>query len=300
MNKTLTLLTASLIALYGCGGGGSSSGSTSNQKGPSNQADFPIKNALFAPKPSTILNYVFEADKQDEISITYQPLSYQEVVEMLQNDTDSYEMLSIVHDLNNNGVDKFYLSEQVRKNMFDEGDHTLYFAGNDGSLHEITDAYFISSGDITKIMKSSPLFRLKGTDVKESNPILDISEETISMKITLDGEAVANLLSDFEDYPWVENLPSNASCQVNWQQEINETGVRKSFIVSGKSIEAANLSEKNTYYIGCEGMDSTEFGTSSERWFNPTIGLIEQVELMSVEQATIEESAAKLTAIKKV
>ncbi len=107
------------------------------------------------------------------------------------------------------------------------------------------------------------------------------------------------MLSDFEDHQWVKNLEYNASCQINWRQEINETGVRRSFTVSGKSIEAANLTEKNTYYIGCVGMDSAEFSTSSERWFNPTIGLIEQIELMSVEQSTIEKSAAKLTAIEK-
>ena len=146
-------------------------------------------------------------------------------------------------------------------------------------------------------MHSSPLFRLNGADVKESNPNLDISEETTSRLMTLNGADVKNILDDFEEHLWVKNLPIDTSCQVTWQRKIGETGVRKSFTISEKSIEAANLTEKNTYYISCEGMDSAEFGTSSERWFNPSIGLIEQIELMSVEQSTIEESAAILTSI---
>ncbi|MCZ8487444.1 hypothetical protein O9992_04740 [Vibrio lentus] len=77
-------------------------------------------------------------------------------------------------------------------------------------------------------MRSSPLFRLKGADVKESNPIIDISEEAVSLQVTLDGKAVANMLNDFEDHSWVSS-PTDASCQVTWQQEINEIGVRKSF-----------------------------------------------------------------------
>ncbi|MCW1889308.1 hypothetical protein OK016_04865 [Vibrio chagasii] len=55
---------------------------------------------------------------------------------------------------------------------------------------------------------------------------------------------------------------------ITWQQEINETGVRKKaslFQVNRSSCES--YGEKNTYYIGCVGMDSAEFGTSSERWF---------------------------------
>ncbi|NOH34053.1 hypothetical protein [Vibrio chagasii] len=299
MKKTMTLLATSLFALYGCGGGGgSSSGSTNG-----NQVDYPINNdSQFAPQASTALKYAFTKDGEAEGSMTmnFTPLSGELVIAALEKESGNEAEIQVINDLVNYGITEFYVSEDIMTNS--EGTQeggSIYFAGPDRGLHEITNAYFIGSQYITRMMYSSPLFRLKGTDVKESNPIIDISEETISMQITLDGEAVANMLSDFEDNQWVENLPSNASCQVTWQQIINETGVRKSFTVSGKSIEAANLTEKNTYYIGCVGMDSTEFGTSSERWFNPTIGLIEQIELMSVEQSTIEESAAKLTAIEK-
>ncbi|EDK26899.1 hypothetical protein VSWAT3_14282 [Vibrionales bacterium SWAT-3] len=299
MKKTMTLLATSLFALYGCGGGGgSSSGSTNG-----NQVDYPINNdSQFAPQASTALKYAFTKDGETEGSMTmnFTPLSGELIIAALEKESGNEAEIQVINDLVNYGITEFYVSEDIMTNS--EGTQeggSIYFAGPDRGLHEITNAYFIGSQYITRMMYSSPLFRLKGTDVKESNPIIDISEETISMQITLDGEAVANMLSDFEGNQWVENLPSNASCQVTWQQIINETGVRKSFTVSGKSIEAANLKEKNTYYIGCVGMDSTEFGTSSERWFNPTIGLIEQIELMSVEQSTIEESAAKLTAIEK-
>ena len=301
MKKTMTLLATSLFALYGCGGGGgSSSGSTGGNKGPSNQVDYPIASATFSPKPETTLGYSFTKDGQTEgvMTMNFTPLSGELIIAGLEEETGNETVVQVINDLINYGITEFYVSEDIMTNV--EGtqeDGSIYFAGPDRGLHEITSAYFIGSQYVTRMMYSSPLFRLKGTDVKESNPIIDISEETISMQITLDGEAVTNMLSDFEDHQWVKTLSADASCQVTWQQEINETGVRKSFTVSGKSIEAANLTEKNTYHIGCVGMDSAEFGTSSERWFNPTIGLIEQIELMSVEQSTIEESAAVLTSI---
>ena len=301
MKKTMVLLTTSLFALYGCGGS-SSSGLTNGNKGTSNQVDYPINDSQFAPKASTVLKYAFTKDGDTEGSMTmnFTPLSGEIIITALEKESGNEAEIQVIDDLVNYGITEFYVSEGIMTNSegTKEGGST-YFAGPDRGLHEITNAYFIGSQYITRMMYSSPIFRLKGTDIKESNPIIDISEETIAMQITLDGGAVANMLSDFEDHQWVKNLEYNASCQINWRQEINETGVRRSFTVSGKSIEAANLTEKNTYYIGCVGMDSAEFSTSSERWFNPTIGLIEQIELMSVEQSTIEKSAAKLTAIEK-
>ncbi|CAK1700783.1 hypothetical protein [Vibrio crassostreae] len=301
MKKSMTLLATSLFALYGCGGGGgSSSGSTDGNKGPSNQVDYPIASSVFAPKPETTLSYSFTKDGQTEgvMTMNFTPLSGELIIAGLEEETGNEAVVQVINDLINYGITEFYVSEDIMTSVEGtEEDGSIYFAGPDRGLHEVTNAYFIGSQYITTVMHSSPLFRLKGADVKESNPIIDISEATVSLQVTLDGEAVSNMLSDFEDHQWVQSLPTDASCQVTWQQEINETGVRKSFTVSGKSIEAANLTEKNTYYIGCNGMDSAEFGTSSERWFNPSIGLIEQIELMSVEQSTIEESAAVLTSI---
>ena len=302
MNKKLTLLTASLIALYGCGGGDSSSGSTSNHKGPNSKADYPIQNSQFSPSSTTSLTYAFELDEQleDEMSMVFQPLDSQEMVTLLEKDTDNEELLAIVHDLINYGITQFYLSEEVRHSAIEESEHTVYFAGSDGALHEITDAYFIGSEHITEIMESSPLFRLNGVNVVEGNPIIDISNNTVSLQVTLTGKAVVSMLSEFESHPWVQNLPYTASCSVNWQQLINETGVRKAFTVSGKSIEAANLSEDNTYDINCADMDSMHFSTSSQRWFNPSIGLISQIELLESEGVDPIEEKATLTSIDKV
>ncbi|WP_135444146.1 hypothetical protein [Vibrio tasmaniensis] len=299
MKKTMTLLATSLFALYGCGGGGGSSSSGSTG---ATQFDYPINNSQFAPQATTALNYAFTTDAQAEgdIKINFMPLSGEQVIAVLEAETGNEGLIQVINDLINYGITEFYASEEVITN--DEGTQesgTIYFSGPDRGLHEITKTYFIGSQYITRMMYSSPRFRLRGTDVKENNPIIDISEDTVSLQVTLDGKAVAAMLSDFEDHQWVKSLPTNASCKVTWQQEINETGVRKSFTVSGKSIETANLTEKNTYYINCVGMDSTEFGTTSERWFNPSIGLIEQIELMSVEQSTIQESTAKLTSIEK-
>ncbi|MDH5977420.1 hypothetical protein L8R98_11600 [Vibrio splendidus] len=301
MKKTMTLLATSLFTLYGCGGGGgSSSGSTDGNKGPNNQVDYPIESSAFAPKSETTLGYSFTKDGQTEgvMIMSFTPVSGELIIAGLKEETGNEAVVQVINDLINYGITEFYVSEDIMTNA--EGtqeDGSIYFAGPDRGLHEITNAYFIGSQYITRMMYSSPMFRLKGTDVKESNPIIDISEETVSLQVTLDGEAVANMLNDFEDHSWVASLPTDASCQVTWQQQIEETGVRKSFKISDKSIEAANLTEKNTYNINCEGMDSAEFGTSSERWFNPSIGLIEQIELISVEQSTIEESAAILTSI---
>ena len=299
MKKSMTLLAASLFALYGCGGGGGSSSSGSTG---ATQFDYPINNSQFAPQATTALNYAFTTDAQAEgdIKMNFMPLSGEQVIAALEAETGNEGLIQVINDLINYGITEFYASEEVITN--DEGTQesgTIYFSGPDRGLHEITKTYFIGSQYITRMMSSSPRFRLRGTDVKENNPNIDISEDTVSLQVTLNGKAVAAMLSDFEDHQWVKSLPTNASCKVTWQQEINETGVRKSFTVSSKSIETANLTEKNTYYISCVGMDSTEFGTTSERWFNPSIGLIEQIELMSVEQSTIQESTAKLTSIEK-
>ncbi|MGF1743745.1 hypothetical protein [Vibrio minamisatsumaniensis] len=301
MKKTMTLLATSLFALYGCGGGGgSSSGSTDGNKGPNNQVDYPIASSAFSPKPETTLGYSFTKDGQTEgvMTMNFTPLSGELIIAGLEEEAGNEAVVQVINDLINYGITEFYVSEDIMTNV--EGtqeDGSIYFAGPDRGLHEITNAYFIDSLFITTVMRSSPLFRLNGADVKESNPNLDISEETTSRLMTLNGADVKNILDDFEEHLWVKNLPIDTSCQVTWQRKIGETGVRKSFTISEKSIEAANLTEKNTYYIRCEGMDSAEFGTSSERWFNPSIGLIEQIELMSVEQSTIEESAAILTSI---
>lgn len=301
MKKTMTLLATSLFALYGCGGGGgSSSGSTGGNKGPSSQVDYPIANSAFAPKPETTLGYSFTKDGQAEgvMTMNFTPLSGEVIIAGLEEETGNEAVVQVINDLINYGITEFYVSEDIMTNIEGtEEDGSIYFAGPDRGLHEITKAYLIGDQYITRMMYSSPQFRLKGTDVKESDPIIDISEETVSLQVTLDGEAVANMLNDFEDHSWVASLPTDASCRVTWKQQIEETGVRKSFKISDKSIEAANLTEKNTYNINCEGMDSAEFGSSSERWFNPSIGLIEQIELMSVEQSNIEESAARLTSI---
>ncbi|MFB9143854.1 hypothetical protein ACFFUO_13915 [Vibrio artabrorum] len=301
MKKTMTLLATSLFALYGCGGGGgSSSGSTDGNKGPSSQVDYPIASSAFSPKPETTLGYSFTKDGQTEgvMTMNFTPLSGELIIAGLQEEAGNEAVVQVINDLINYGITEFYVSEDIMTNV--EGtqeDGSIYFAGPDRGLHEVTNAYFIDSLFITTVMRSSPLFRLNGADVKESNPNLDISEETTSRLMTLNGADVKNILDDFEEHLWVKNLPIDTSCQVTWQRKIGETGVRKSFTISEKSIEAANLTEKNTYYINCEGMDSTEFGTSSERWFNPSIGLIKQIELMSVEQSMIEESAAILTSI---
>ncbi|WP_394247948.1 hypothetical protein [Vibrio profundi] len=301
MKKTMTLLTLSLFALYGCGGGdSSSSGSSKSHKGSNKQVDYPIKNSEFAPKPNTILNYSFTTDAQLEgdMRLSFMPLSGELIIAELEEESGNEALTKVVNDLINYGITEFYAAKET--SVDSEGEHedgAIYFAGPDRGLHEITEAYFIDSRLITRMMYSSPLFRLTGADVKASNPTIDISEETVSLQVTLDGTAVANMLSDFEENEWVQALPADASCLVTWQQEIAETGVRKSFKISGKSIEAANLTEKNTYYLNCAEMDSTEFATSAERWFNPSIGLIEQVELMSVEQTTIEETVAILASI---
>jgi hypothetical protein len=148
-------------------------------------------------------------------------------------------------------------------------------------------------------MRSSPVFYLNGAEVKEKSLNIDISMETVSLQLVLKGTSVKNILDNFEEHDWVQALPDMASCNVTWQQQVNETGARKTFTVSGKTIEAAYLKEDNIYYVNCEDMDSMEFATSAERWFNPSLGLIEQIELQKVEQIQINEEIATITAIEK-
>ena len=295
LNK-MTLIAAATLALYGCGGG-SSSGSANPNKVPQESFDVSIHNSIFAPTPSTQLNYAFSLDGQPEgdMKLSFQAMGSEQILAALAQIPNSEAMVQLVNDLVNYGAEQFYYSDEQYND--DEESNTLYFAGSDGALHEITDAYFIGHQFIAMLMHSGPIFRLNGDDVKEKSPNIDIGEETMSLQTTLTGYAVHNLLDRFEDHEWVQNLPMTASCQVVWQQQIRETGVRKAFSISGKKIEAAYLMEENIYNLNCDDMDSMEFATSAERWFNPSLGLIEQIELLKVQQVQINEEKVQLTAI---
>ncbi|EME0094749.1 hypothetical protein VXI05_004832 [Vibrio parahaemolyticus] len=295
LNK-MTLIAAATLALYGCGGG-SSSGSTNPNKVPQESFDIAIQNSIFAPETNTQLSYSFSLDGQSEgdMKLSFQAMDSEQILAALAQIPNSEAIIQLVNDLVNYGAQQFYYSDEQFSN--EEESNTLYFAGSDGALHEVTDVYSIGNQFIAMLMHSSPIFRLNGNDVKEKSPNIDIGEETMSLQTTLTGNAVHHLLDSFEEHEWVQNLPMTASCQVVWQQQIRETGVRKTFSISGKTIEAAYLTEENTYNLNCDDMDSMEFATSAERWFNPSLGLIEQIELLKVQQVQINEEKVLLTAI---
>ncbi|HBN6295623.1 TPA: hypothetical protein ACX3EH_004291 [Vibrio parahaemolyticus] len=295
LNK-MTLIAAATLALYGCGGG-SSSGSANPNKVPQESFDIAIQYSIFAPETNTQLSYSFILDGQSEgdMKLSFQAMDSEQILAALAQIPNSEAIIQLVNDLVNYGAQQFYYSDEQFNN--EEESNTLYFAGSDGALHEVTDVYSIGNQFIAMLMHSSPIFRLNGNDVKEKSPNIDIGEETMSLQTTLTGNAVHHLLDSFEEHEWVQNLPMTASCQVVWQQQIRETGVRKTFSISGKTIEAAYLTEENTYNLNCDDMDSMEFATSAERWFNPSLGLIEQIELLKVQQVQINEEKVQLTAI---
>jgi len=297
MLKKMTLIAAATLALYGCGGGSSSGSGAGKDTG--STFSYPIKNSVFTPSSATKLNYTFSIDGQHEgeMKLSFQSLDSEQMLAALEQEPGSEDVINIVNDLVNYGVQQFYYSDEVQDDG--EVDNTLYFAGTDGALHEITDAYLIDSTFTLALMRSSPVFYLNGAEVKEKSLNIDISMETVSLQLVLKGTSVKNILDNFEEHDWVQALPDMASCNVTWQQQVNETGARKTFTVSGKTIEAAYLKEDNIYYVNCEDMDSMEFATSAERWFNPSLGLIEQIELQKVEQIQINEEIATITAIEK-
>ncbi|MCW0468845.1 hypothetical protein OH492_05450 [Vibrio chagasii] len=55
---------------------------------------------------------------------------------------------------------------------------------------------------------------------------------------------------------------TDASCQVTWQQEINETGVRKASLFRVKSIRSCESCYGKTHYdeTAIRYVDSAEFG----------------------------------------
>ncbi|EKM29229.1 hypothetical protein VCHENC02_4946A, partial [Vibrio harveyi] len=165
MLKKMTLLAAATIALYGCGGGGSSSGSTSESKGPQSSFDYPIQNSSFKPEASTKLHYVTSADGQqgEPITISFEPMAVQKLIDRLRDTQQDDPFIPVIQLLENNGITQFYLDSSEQ-----EG-NTIYFAGIDGALHEVTDLYLIDSLSNVMMMNSSPLFRLEGSTVKEKD-----------------------------------------------------------------------------------------------------------------------------------
>ncbi|MEZ9060265.1 hypothetical protein [Vibrio pelagius] len=98
------------------------------------------------------------------------------------------------------------------------------------------------------------------------------------------------MLDSFDYDVWVETLEDTAQCRTTWSQQIGKTGARKTLNVSGQSVEAAYLTEKNTYNLVCGDMelnDSKEFESTIERWFNPTLELIEQTEKLKSEESPL-------------
>lgn len=293
LNKT-TLLTAITFALTGCGGG-SSSGTSIPDKQPQPKVDYPIHNATFSPSPSTQLSYTFTVDGQaeGEMRLRFQAMTAEQLLTTLSLIPASDELSQQIHDLVNYGVEQFYYSEEQLSTG--EEDDTLYFAGIDGALHEVSEAYQLDPRFTPRLMYASPLFRLSGTDVRENDPNIDISEETLTLQTRLTAQAIQHLLGDFDQHEWVQNLPMTTSCLVTWQQQIGETGARKTFTVSGKVIEAAFMTEQNSYYLNCDDMDSMEFSAAAERWFNPSLGLIEQTERQQAQQKPINETKVQLS-----
>lgn len=299
MRKTLSILAIATLTLYGCGGG--SSGSSDGDKGTKVTVDYPIKNAKFAPTLTEKWSYELSRNKAtpNKFDIAYKVLTSEQLLEVLEQseDEDAKLFIPIVNDLVNFGVKKFYFSDE---NNGGEISHSLYFAGTDGALHEIDDAYVAGRNafKMVDLMKTSPLFRLSGDDVKENDPNISIGGDTISESLTLSGGLIKVMLEDFEGYEWLDNLPDTAVCNTHWQQSINETGVRKTLSVSGKKVETAYLEEKNTYNLRCDEMDSMEFSSKSSRWFNPRLGIVEQSETFDANQVTIEAQELTLSAFK--
>ncbi|EOU2463653.1 hypothetical protein ACNTOD_002577 [Vibrio navarrensis] len=282
MIKKLTLIAAATLCLYGCGGGSSGSSSVKPPVTPQERFDYPIAGSTFAPLEDLLFNYAENNNGQAEEDFTlhFIPVDHNKLLE--QNPDEGEEIFKdLINALINSGVTQFYKMENAHD---DEDDGDVLFVGTDGYLRQISDFYAHNPKYLPYLRISGKILPTKGEMVKEADANIDITTTNISTKFSLSGTSTKQLLEHFESDAVVQAIPDTAECSIYWEQQHRETGKRKTFVLDGKRVEAAYLQESSTYNIDCQLESTIELSINAERWFNPSLGIIEQTEQTSIDQ----------------
>lgn len=285
MNKSMTLLATSLFALYGCGGGSSSSGSTGTT-----QFDYPINNSQFAPKNITLLSYLVSEDGEENtvLDLAYRDISSELMLANIQLELDKLaisnttkgvaeleKLKATVESMVNSGINDFYAADVTVQS---ETDSELFYKGSDGFVNSVDANIELSNGETVDFLVTNPVFKSSGSTVKEKSPNISHISSSVGLSFEVTTGQLEALLDDFYEGDIDDLGPSDTQCEFHWQQQVSENGQRSTVTVKGKKIETAYLKVENTYNVVCDGYDSAEFQSNTETWFNPNFGVVKMMD----------------------
>lgn len=282
MIKNFALMTLAAIALTGCNG----SSSKSKVK-PEARIDYPIIDAQFSPNSTEVFNYsqMVNGVTQDDLSVRFEKHSGDSLLQLiLDQEEDNSPLINLLNSLINSGTNEFFLKEVKQK----ENEPSIFYVASDGNLREITDFYIDLYAEKPNFAKPL-MFNYSKTWQTNGNKIIQhgISGSHSNpnrMVFDLSGYLAKSLLNDFSDDLWLRALSDQSVCKITWLQSRVESAERKTVTVSAKRVEAAPISDKRSYQLNCDGQESPRFEVLSELWYNPTLGVLEQSQRLSVNQ----------------
>ncbi|MBH9740189.1 hypothetical protein [Vibrio navarrensis] len=284
MLKNFALMTLAAFALTGC----NSSSSKSSVK-PEARFDYPIIDARFSPNSAAVFHYsqMVNGVTQDDLPVRFEKHSGDSLLQLvLDQDEDNSPLSNLLNSLINYGWNDFFLAKEHNQ---EEAEPSIFVVGSDGYLREITDFYVVLHSENPTLARAflrnyAKIFQVNGDKVP-TNPHVNPNLETKGLPIEV--PSVKSLLNNFEDDPWLQALSDQASCKLWWAAPLIERGSkeqRKTFTIDKKRIEATYISNKHTYQLNCDGQASPMYERGSEIWYNPTFGILEQSERLSVNQ----------------
>lgn len=287
MLKNFALMTLAAFALTGCNSSSKSSGKP-DIKPPEAQFDYPIIDAQFSPNSAAVFNYsqMVNGVTQDDLSMRFEKHSGDSLLQLiLDQDEDNSPLSNLLNSLINYGWNDFFLAKEHNQ---EEAEPSIFVVGSDGYLREITDFHVVLHSTNSVLSRSflnvyGKIFQVNGDKVP-TNPRSNQNIKTQGAPI--DVPSVKSLLNIFEDDPWLQALSDQASCKLWWTGPLSEGGKaeRKTITIDKKRIEAAYISNQHTYQLNCDGQASPTYERGSEIWYNPTFGILEQSERLSVNQ----------------
>lgn len=307
MNKALAIVATSVIALHGCGGdSGSSTGIDTDKSSGSNSFDFPIKGSNFSPEKLSFISYKTyqDGEENEEIRFAYSSISTTDLLTRLQDEldqaqingseeaTDITKLKRWVEDKQNQGSEHFFGLDTF---VFGEDpEFSVLYQGGDDFTHLVDSSIEVSKEHNKDLFVTNPLFKHSGSAVKQKDPNLDISHNSIQRELNTSAGQLADLLDVF--YPnGVDDLgPEDTQCRLVWSQQIKENGQRVSVSIQGKNIETAYLGVENYYNVSCGDYGTTDFKLNTEIWFNPSFGLVKQIELTEKNNIQLHEEVMSL------
>lgn len=287
MLKNFALMTLAAFALTGCNSSSKSSGKP-DIKPPEAQFDYPIIDAQFSPNSAAVFHYsqMVNGVTQDDLSMRFEKHSGDSLLQLiLDQDEDNSPLSNLLNSLINYGWNDFFLAKEHNQA---EAEPSIFVVGSDGYLREITDFYVVLHSENPMLARSflniyGKIFQVNGGKVPtnpQANPNLG------TQGLPIDVPSVKSLLNNFEGDPWLQGLSDQASCKLWLQAPLRERGKaeRKTFTIDKKRIEATYISNQHTYQLNCDGQESPTYERGSEIWYNPTFGILEQSERLSVNQ----------------